>query len=168
MTSDGAARRRSAESAAPFALRVPGMSLAVTSLMNAVIAKSLTAVVLAIAASIAGANRSYAGEGIQSLCQPWIDSPCIARVGASLRSASSGKPLPGKTIRFVAGNTLICSSVTDTSGSTSCFGVAGSGRGLAESGYRIVFEGDDRFAGASVMTRAVIVRSGGERAGRGL
>src|SRR5882762_3482357 len=90
---------------------------------------------LGTATGIADAHESSLGtaDRIEALCRPQIDSPCIARVSASLRSASSGNPLPGKTLRFVAGDTVICTAVTDAAGTTSCFGVARSGRDLAES-----------------------------------
>ncbi|MGH7820499.1 MAG: hypothetical protein ACREQ9_12060, partial [Candidatus Binatia bacterium] len=84
--------------------------------------------------------------------------PCILRVGGSLRSARSGGPLEGKRLRFVAGDRLICTSVTDASGHASCAGVVPSGRLVAESGYRILFDGDERFtpggAAGSVVARA--------------
>jgi hypothetical protein len=115
-----------------------------------------------ITAVLAGAETDLpTGSRIDSICHPWSDSPCITRMRASLRGATSGSPLRGKKLRFVSGDMLICSSVTDASGSASCFGVAPSGRALAESGYRIVFDGDDRFTAESVPAR-VGVSSGSQ------
>lgn len=92
-------------------------------------------------------------QSIQALCRPTVESPCVARVGASLRNASSGQPLPGKTLVFVSKEAVICSSVTDDAGSAACYGVAPSGRDFAEVGYRVVFTGDGHFEAASAQSQ---------------
>jgi hypothetical protein len=92
-------------------------------------------------------------ERIDSLCHAWGTIPCLVRVAASLRSATSGGPLTGKRLRFVSGDTVLCSSTTDASGWASCLGVAPSGQSLAESGYRAVFDGDDHYWSESVAVR---------------
>jgi len=114
----------------------------------------LAALLLSISASLARAEEDPA-ERIDSLCHPWTDSRCITRVGAHLWSATTRGPLSEKRLRFVVGTTLICSSVTDASGRASCFGVAPSGRELVESGYRVLFDGDDRFTAESAVMKAV-------------
>lgn len=91
-------------------------------------------------------------QAIQALCRPTVESPCVARVGASLRNASSGQPLPGKRLLFISKDSVICSSVTDGAGAASCYGVAPSGRDFAEVGYRVLFPGDGHFEAASAQS----------------
>jgi hypothetical protein len=108
----------------------------------------------------AGATaRAESPERIDSLCHPWSATPCLVRVAASLRSATSGEPLRGKRLRFVAGNTTLCTSTTDMSGWATCLGVAPSGQSLEETGYRAVFDGDDRYWAESAAVRAGVRRA---------
>jgi len=84
-------------------------------------------------------------DHIDALCHSWTETPCLLRVGGNLRHQETGQPLVGKRLRFVAGGSTICSATTDLSGRASCVGVVPSGRIVAESGYRILFEGDGPF-----------------------
>ena len=111
------------------------------------------------AAAPATEARAESGEflpasRIDSMCRPSSPLPCLVRVAATLHSATSGGPLRGKPIRFVAGNTLLCTTTTDDSGRAACLGVAPSGRSLALTGYRAVFDGDNRYWSESAMVRA--------------
>ena len=104
--------------------------------------------VTSLAAAIAGGAN--AGElPIRTLCRRSLLSPCVTRVGASLRSERSGEPLPGRKLSFVSGGVLICSSLTNESGNASCSGVAPSGAALWNAGYRVMFEGDGVYAAAN-------------------
>lgn len=85
------------------------------------------------------------GAHIGALCQSWMESPCILRVAGTLRSATSGVALEGMRLRFVSRGEVICSSLTDANGRASCYGIVDNGRTVAERGYRIEFDGDDRF-----------------------
>ena len=71
------------------------------------------------------------------------------RPRATLTDVNTGQPLPGKTVRFTAGRTAICSGVTNASGSASCTGTLG---GLLDNvlngGYTATFDGDDTFDAA--------------------
>jgi hypothetical protein len=102
----------------------------------------------------AESGEFLSGQRIDSLCRPSSPLPCLVRVAATLRSATSGGPLPGKQLRFVAGNTLLCTTTTDDSGRAACIGVAPSGQSLAQTGYRAVFAGDDRYWSESAVVRA--------------
>ncbi|MGH7857264.1 MAG: hypothetical protein ACREQY_08010 [Candidatus Binatia bacterium] len=115
---------------------------------------AVLSLVLAGSIRTAESNPLPSRERIESLCHPWTPSPCILRVGGSLRRARSGGPLQGKRLRFLSGETLICTSTTDRSGHASCSGVVPSGRAVAESGYRILFDGDARFTPGSAAGRA--------------
>jgi len=86
-----------------------------------------------------------AHDHIEALCHSWTETPCLIRVGGNLRSQETGRPLVGKRLRFVSGGDVICSATTDFSGRASCLGVARSGRTVAESGYRILFDGEGPF-----------------------
>lgn len=105
---------------------------------------------------------------IESICHPWTTSPCILRVAGSLRSARSGSPLQGRSLRFIAGGALICASTTDASGRASCYGVAPSGEQIARSGYRIVFDGDGRLAAGSAEATTVVTIGSDPRSSEGL
>lgn len=71
------------------------------------------------------------------------------RPRATLIDVSTGQPLPGKTVRFTAGRTAICSGVTDASGRASCTGTLGGLLGnLLNGGYTATFDGDDTFDAA--------------------
>ena len=113
---------------------------------------------------------SNVGEGpaarIESLCHPWTSSPCLLKGAGTVRSERSGEPLVGKRLQFVSGDVVICESTTTSSGYASCIGVAPSGRQVAQAGYRIVFDGDDRFFGASAEGRDVVTL-GSEDVARG-
>ena len=81
---------------------------------------------------------------VEAVCHKWTESPCLLRVAGHLRSAETGAPLAGKRLRFVSEGSSICSSTTDRSGRATCLGIVPSGRAVAESGYRIEFDGDGR------------------------
>jgi len=97
---------------------------------------------------------SQPNQRIDSLCHPWGVLPCLVRVGASLRSAASGDPLAGKHLHFVAGTRPLCSATTDASGRATCLAVAPSGQSLAATGYRAVFDGDDRYWSENAVVKA--------------
>jgi hypothetical protein len=107
-------------------------------------------------ATVAHADSSdlLGADRIDSLCHPWSASACLVRMAATLHGATSGGPLRGKRLRFVAGNTLLCTATTDQSGRAACLGVAPSGQSLAQTGYRVVFDGDDHFWSESAFVRA--------------
>ena len=130
------------------------------SLGNRTLLTSLLSVLLYAAATAPDA-RAQSGEflpasRIDSMCRPSSPLPCLVRVAATLRSATSGGPLRNKQLRFVAGNTLLCTTTTDDSGRAACVGVAPSGQSLAQTGYRAVFDGDDRYWSESAMVRASV------------
>ena len=118
-------------------------------------------------ATPARAQSYYAGASdpgydmsrIDSLCRPYSPSPCLVRASATLRSATSGGPLWGKRMRFVAGNTVLCTATTDESGRAACLGVAPSGQSLAQTGYRAGFDGDERYWADSAVVRASVRRT---------
>ena len=111
-----------------------------------------------LAASFAVA--AHAGEmPIGAVCRQGLPSPCVTRVGASLRSEGSGEPLSGRKLSFVSDGVLICSSLTNESGTASCFGVAPSGVTLSTAGYRVMFEGDGRYAAASALSTRAAAQS---------
>lgn len=93
---------------------------------------------------------------IDALCHSWTETPCLLRVGGNLRHQETGRPLVGKRLRFVAGGDTICSATTDLSGRASCVGVVRSGRTVAESGYRILFEGDGPFLANSAEGTTIV------------
>lgn len=110
--------------------------------------------ILALAATVASCLSGLAHAGgaplagadhVEALCHSWTASPCLLRVAGTLRHAESGAALAGKRLRFVSGENVICSSMTDETGHASCLGIVRSGRTVAESGYRIHFDGDGRF-----------------------
>ena len=94
---------------------------------------------------------------IEAQCRQGGATPCVTRVGATLHSERSGAPLPGRKLRFVSGDVLICKSVTDASGLASCFGVAPSAVALSTTGYRVIFEGDGAYRATSAMGTAVVL-----------
>jgi hypothetical protein len=97
---------------------------------------------------------------VEAVCRQGGATPCVTRVGATLHSERSGAPLPGRKLKFLSGDVLICSSATDESGLASCFGVAPSAVALSTTGYRVMFEGDGVYdatiavGGAVVLTQA--------------
>jgi len=97
-----------------------------------------------------------ARDHIDALCHSWTETACLLRVGGNLRHQETGRPLVGKRLRFVAGGDTICSATTDLSGRASCLGVVRSGRTVAESGYRILFEGDGPFLAGSAEGRTIV------------
>ena len=121
---------------------------------------------LALCAMWVGGSLAYAGEiaSIDAICRSGLSSPCVTRVGASLRSERSGAPLPGRKLSIVSGHVVICSSLTKESGIASCYGVAPSAVALTTSGYRVLFEGDGVYeatnaaGGAVVLTQAADFR----------
>ena len=130
------------------------------SLGNRTLLASLLSVLLYAAAPATEARAEsgdfLSGQRIDSMCRPSSPLPCLVRVAATLRSATSGGPLRGKPLRFVAGNTLLCTTTTDDSGRAACVGVAPSGQSLAQTGYRAVFDGDGRYWSESAMVRASV------------
>jgi len=130
------------------------------SLGNRTLLASLLSVFLYAAAPAtetrAESGDFLSGQRIDSMCRPSSPLPCLVRVAATLRSATSGGPLRGKQLRFVAGNTLLCTTTTDDSGRAACVGVAPSGQSLAQTGYRAVFDGDGRYWSESAMVRASV------------
>lgn len=104
-------------------------------------------------AVMAEADVMTVNAPVRALCRSWDTAPCVAQVGASLRSERSGQPVPGKRLWFFSRGTVICSSVTDRAGTASCSGVAPSGRDLSERGYSVVFEGDGRYQATTVVAR---------------
>jgi hypothetical protein len=96
-----------------------------------------------------------AAPRIEALCRQGVATPCVTRVGATLHSERSGAPLPGRKLKFVSGDVLICNSVTDASGLASCFGVAPSAVALSTTGYRVIFEGDGVYDATSAIGGAV-------------
>jgi len=134
-------------------------SLAIPSFVIRV-ALTMSLFTLAAVATARGESPGFEpAERIDSLCHPWSTTPCLVRVAASLRSATSGGPLSGKRVRFVAGNTVLCSSTTDGSGWARCLGVAPSGQSLAETGYRAVFDGDDHYWAESAAVKPGVRRA---------
>ena len=97
---------------------------------------------------------------VEALCHSWTESPCLLRVAGNLRHAETGAPLAGKRLRFVSAGSSICASTTDRDGRASCLGVVPSGRAVAESGYRILFDGDGPFV-ANSAEGVTIVKIGG-------
>jgi hypothetical protein len=95
-------------------------------------------------------------DHVEGLCHSWTESPCLLRVCGTLHNAQSGSALVGKRLRFVAGGNLICSSTTDETGHASCLGIVQSGRTVAESGYRIHFDGDGRFDAQSAAALSIV------------
>lgn len=119
---------------------------------SSVVAVGIATLIVAGAAH-ADLLPASAGAPVQAICQPWVTSPCVARVGASLRSERSGLPVSGKRLWFFSRGAPICSSVTDRGGVASCRGIAPSGRALADSGYHVVFEGDGHYQPTTVRAR---------------
>jgi len=66
-------------------------------------------------------------------------------MSGSLRSASSGSPLPGKLLKFLARDVALCSAITGNDGRASCEAVLGSDTAWAAFEWRVVFEGDSAF-----------------------
>ena len=84
-------------------------------------------------------------ENVEAFCRPSSMTPCLLRVGGTLHDASSGAPLSGRRLRFVVGDAAICTSTTNESGRASCVGVVLSPKTIPDSGYSVVFDGDERF-----------------------
>ena len=97
-----------------------------------------------------------ARDHVEALCHSWTETPCLLRVGGNLRHQETGRPLVGKRLRFVAGGNVICSATTDYTGRASCLGVVTSGRTVAESGYRILFDGDGPFLANSAQGLTIV------------
>ena len=123
---------------------------------------------LALGAAVFGSSFSpaYAAEvvtitstvpRVEAVCRQGGATPCITRVGATLHSERSGAPLPGRKLKFLSGDVLICSSATNESGAASCFGVAPSAVALSTTGYRVVFEGDGVYDAKIVLGGAVVL-----------
>ena len=114
---------------------------------------ALCAGLLGVSISVACADElvvaSNTSSRIEAMCRQGVETPCVTRVGGWLKSARSGEPLRGKKLSFVAGDVVICSSLTDESGIASCSGVAPSAVALSTSGYRVLFEGEGVYQPAS-------------------
>lgn len=119
--------------------------------------RTLRGLVLAAVAGIGCAASAradvVAASAAQAICRPWTSEPCLTRVGASVQTERSGRPLAGRRLWFFAQGAPICSSVTDGSGVASCHGLAPSGRALADAGYSVVFEGDGDYQTTVVHAR---------------
>jgi hypothetical protein len=89
-----------------------------------------------------------AADGLP-LCRPWTESACVLVMAGSLKSASSGDPLPGRVLRFFVRDALACSAITGTDGRASCETVVGDGSSGSAFQWRIVFEGDGAFDAAA-------------------
>lgn len=114
---------------------------------------ALAAVAWLGAAASARADVVAASTGAQAICRPWTSEPCLTRVGASVQTERTGRPLAGRRLWFFAQGAPICSSVTDGSGVASCHGLAPSGRAIADAGYSVVFEGDGEYQTTVVHAR---------------
>lgn len=69
---------------------------------------------------------------------------------ATLTRTSTGTPIAGKSVRFIAGATPACNATTNAQGVASCtftvFSLLSTVLGL---GYSAVFDGDGQYAGSS-------------------
>lgn len=115
---------------------------------------ALSAIAAAVIGWCAGSARAddypiAAANHVEALCRSWTESPCLLRVAGNLRSAESGGSLAGMRLRFVSEGNVICTGTTDHDGRATCVGIVRSGRSVAESGYRIYFDGEGRFAADS-------------------
>ena len=117
----------------------------------------LLGAILLVTTAVANAEMmpTSASGHVEALCHSWTESPCLLRVGGWIKS-ERGVPLAGKRLRFVSAGRSICSSTTDSYGRASCLGMVESGRTVAESGYRIVFDGDGPLLAESAEGRSIV------------
>ena len=112
----------------------------------------LTVVCTSVAGGVRAAN---AGDEVP-LCRPWSQSACLLILKGSLRSASSGAPLAGKLLRFVAHDVPLCEAITDASGRGVCEAILGGGPvAWYPFRWRVVFDGDGIFDPGASMEQSI-------------
>ena len=62
---------------------------------------------------------------------------------------SNSQPVAGRTINFSSGSTLICSAVTDSTGSAGCDAVTQAATIIGHGGYEAAFAGDTSYLPSS-------------------
>lgn len=83
----------------------------------------------------------------------------LSTVAATLSSGGSG--VPGPTVSFSAGGTLLCSAITGANGTASCIpGLSGELAVLLANGYSAMFSANGGYLGSSASTPAIELGTG--------
>jgi len=139
---------------------------------RALLVAGLAGACAAASAMPAGAQTSCPpGSGGGPYCQlipTQLVAPAVilGGVSATLTRTDTGAPLPGQTLTFTAGGTLLCVATTDANGNASCTSLTALLTAILNLGFHVSYAGTSVYAPASatgnlIQIGTLIVGAGG-------